>query len=55
METPTPDATSLVAMFAEERLAVGNILATGCATAVNVINARLKLSLVVGVEKKRRR
>ena len=46
------DAISLAEIFVEERLAARNILARGCATVVNVINASLKTWLDVGVEKK---
>ena len=39
----------------EEHLAARNMLARGCVIVENVINARLKKWLDVGVERKRRR
>jgi hypothetical protein len=53
--TLLPDAISLAEIFVEEHLAARNMPARGCATVENVINARLKTWLDVGVEKKRRR
>ena len=53
--TPTPDEISRVEMFVEERLVARNIPVRGFAIVENVINARLKKWLDVGVGKKRRR
>jgi hypothetical protein len=50
-----PDAISLVEIFVENPLVARNMLARGCAIVENVINARLKKWLDVGVEKKRGR
>ena len=50
-----PVAICLVEMFVEERLVARNMLARGFAIVENVINARLKKWLDVGVGKKRRR
>jgi hypothetical protein len=53
--TLTPDAISLAEIFVEEHLVARNILARGSVIVENVINARLKKWLDVGVGKKRRR
>jgi hypothetical protein len=50
-----PDVICLVEIFVEKSLVARNMLARGYATVENVINARLKKWLDVGVEKKRRR
>ena len=50
-----PDAISLAVIPAEEHLPATNILARGYVTVENVINAKYRIWLVAGVEKRRRR
>ena len=50
-----PVGISLVEIFVEERLVARNMFARGFVIVENVINARLKKWLDVGVGKKRRR
>ena len=53
--TLSPDAISLAEISVEECLVARNMLARGCVTVENAINARLKKWLDVGVGKKRKR